>query len=111
MPVLIALKPGAAALWDAGNVKGVWMNYVRYVGAGAIAMGGFLSLVRSIPLFLRTFRNPAGKAMTAQITELDDDELSFRVEGLKPGTKYSFVIEGVRKARTGRRQRGSRSRC
>ena len=31
MPILIALKPEAAALWDAGNVKGVWTNYVRYV--------------------------------------------------------------------------------
>lgn len=56
MPIIIAWMPDAAKLWDAGNVKGVWMNYVRYVGAGAIAMGGFLSLVRSMPLFARTFK-------------------------------------------------------
>ena len=66
MPVLIALKPEAAALWDAGNVKGVWTNYVRYVGAGAIAMGGFLSLVRSIPLFMRTFKISSGKGAAAE---------------------------------------------
>ena len=48
-----------------------------------------------------TVRNPAGKAMTATITELDDDELSFRVDGMKPGTKYSFVIDGIRKGRSG----------
>ena len=66
MPILIALKPEAAALWDAGNVKGVWTNYVRYVGAGAIAMGGFLSLVRSIPLFVRTFKTSSGKGATAE---------------------------------------------
>lgn len=75
MPVLIALKPEAAALWDAGDVRGVWMNYVRYVGAGAIAMGGFLSLVRSIPLFVRTFRSPpSGKGAAggpAKETERD----------------------------------------
>ena len=65
MPILIALKPEAAALWDAGNVKGVWTNYVRYVGAGAIAMGGFLSLVRSIPLFMRTFKASSGKGAAA----------------------------------------------
>ena len=65
MPILIALKPEAAALWDAGNVKGVWTNYVRYVGAGAIAMGGFLSLVRSIPLFVRTFKTSSGKGAAA----------------------------------------------
>ena len=66
MPILIALKPEAAALWDAGNVKGVWTNYVRYVGAGAIAMGGFLSLVRSIPLFVRTFKTSSGKGAAAE---------------------------------------------
>jgi len=75
MPILIALKPDAAALWNAGNVKGVWTNYVRYVGAGAIAMGGFLSLVRSIPLFVRTFKTSSRKGASsggqAQETERD----------------------------------------
>ena len=75
MPILIALKPEAAALWDAGNVKGVWTNYVRYVGAGAIAMGGFLSLVRSIPLFVRTFKGSSGKGAAAggQVRETERD--------------------------------------
>lgn len=61
MPVIAANMPEARALWDAGNVKGVWSGYVRYVGAGAIATGGFLSLVRSMPLFVRTFRASAGR--------------------------------------------------
>lgn len=48
-----------------------------------------------------TVKNPAGKTMTVRITDLDDDEMNFCVDGLKPGTKYTFVIDGVRKGRTG----------
>jgi len=56
MPILVAMVPDAAALWDAGSVKDIWRNYVRYVGAGAIAVGGFVSLVRSLPTFLHAFK-------------------------------------------------------
>ena len=61
MPTVTMFNPSAAALWDAGNVKGVWSGYVRYVGAGAIAAGGLISLVRSMPLFVRTFRTTFAK--------------------------------------------------
>lgn len=61
MPIVTVTVPDAGALWDAGNVKGVWSGYVRYVGAGAIAMGGLISLVRSAPLFARTFRSTLAK--------------------------------------------------
>ena len=60
MPVLVGTVPEAAALWDAGKVKAVWSGYVRYVGAGAIAVGGFVSLVRSLPVFLTAFRRAPG---------------------------------------------------
>ena len=60
IPILSLVVPEAGAMWDAGNVKGIWSGYVRYVGAGAIAMGGFISLVKSAPVFLRAFRRSAG---------------------------------------------------
>ncbi|MBR3223128.1 MAG: oligopeptide transporter, OPT family [Kiritimatiellae bacterium] len=59
IPVIVATVPEAGAMWDAGKVKAVWSGYVRYVGAGAIAVGGFVSLVRSLPVFLRAFK-PSG---------------------------------------------------
>lgn len=55
MPVIVATVPEAEALWAAGEVKAVWSGYVRYVGAGAIAVGGFISLVRSMPVFMHAF--------------------------------------------------------
>ena len=56
IPILSATLPEAGAMWDAGNVKGIWSGYVRHIGAGAIATGGFISLVKSAPLFLQAFR-------------------------------------------------------
>lgn len=60
MPIVIATVPEASAMWDAGNVKAVWSGYVRYIGAGTIAVGGFISLVRSLPMFFRTFKSANG---------------------------------------------------
>ncbi len=34
----------------------IWTRYVRYIGAGAVAMGGLLTLVRSIPTMIASFR-------------------------------------------------------
>jgi putative OPT family oligopeptide transporter len=37
---------------DAGDI---WTRYVRYIGAGAVAMGGLLTLIRSIPTMMSSF--------------------------------------------------------
>lgn len=34
---------------------GIWDNYIRYIGAGAVAFGGILSLIKSLPLIVDTF--------------------------------------------------------
>ena len=34
----------------------VWSNYIRYVGAGAVAAGGFLSLAKSLPTIISSFQ-------------------------------------------------------
>lgn len=36
-------------VWD------IWSNYVRYIGAGAVATGGIISLIKSLPLIVKTF--------------------------------------------------------
>ena len=35
---------------------GLWSNYLRYIGAGAVATGGILSLIKSLPLIISTFK-------------------------------------------------------
>lgn len=34
---------------------GIWDSYVRYIGAGALAAGGIISLIKSLPLIVKTF--------------------------------------------------------
>ena len=34
----------------------IWNRYIRYIGAGAVATGGILTLIRSLPTMLESFR-------------------------------------------------------
>lgn len=34
----------------------LWGTYVKYIGAGAVATGGIISLVKSMPLIIKTFK-------------------------------------------------------
>ncbi len=59
---LIALFGGDAVIYpgtDPINTlspSGLWSTYIRYIGAGAVAAGGIMSLIKSFPLIIRTFR-------------------------------------------------------
>jgi putative OPT family oligopeptide transporter len=63
----------------------LWNRYVRYIGAGAVATGGIITLIRSIPTMIESF-----KLGLAQLTsgvgqssvERTDRDLSFRTVGL-----------------------------
>lgn len=44
-------------LFASGGASAIWSNYVRYIGAGALAAGGIISLVKTLPLIIRTFRD------------------------------------------------------
>lgn len=44
-------------LYEAGGASSIWGSYVRYIGAGAIATGGIISLIKSLPLIITTFRD------------------------------------------------------
>lgn len=46
-----------AELYAAQGSMGIWSNYLRYIGAGAVACGGILSLIKSLPLIVTTFRD------------------------------------------------------
>ncbi|MBR1722976.1 MAG: oligopeptide transporter, OPT family, partial [Treponema sp.] len=35
---------------------GIWSSYIRYVGAGAVAAGGIISLIKSFPTIIKTFK-------------------------------------------------------
>ncbi|MCR5778551.1 MAG: oligopeptide transporter, OPT family [Lachnospiraceae bacterium] len=52
------LYPGTdtiAALYEAGGASKIWGTYIRYIGAGAVACGGIISLIKSLPTIVMTF--------------------------------------------------------
>ncbi len=42
-------------LYQSGGASAIWSSYIRYIGAGALAAGGIISLIKSLPLIVRTF--------------------------------------------------------
>ncbi len=56
----LIMYPGTETIGEifaAGGASGIWGTYVRYIGAGALAAGGIISLIKSLPLIIRTFRD------------------------------------------------------
>ncbi len=48
------LYPGETPIGDMGSWE-IWKYYIKYIGAGAVAAGGIISLIKSLPLILKTF--------------------------------------------------------
>ena len=46
-----------AQLYANGGASAIWSTYVKYIGAGSIATGGIISLIKSLPLIVTTFRD------------------------------------------------------
>lgn len=56
----LTLYPGTEPIGEifaAKGASGIWGSYIRYIGAGALAAGGIISLAKSLPLIIRTFRD------------------------------------------------------
>ncbi|MBO5305650.1 MAG: oligopeptide transporter, OPT family, partial [Clostridia bacterium] len=72
--------------FEADGAYGIWSNYIKYIGAGALVAGGFISLVKSMPLIVKTFADAI-------------KGLSFKANGNAKRTEkdmnFLFVILGV----------------
>ena len=63
------LYPGAdtiANMYAADGAGAIWSSYIRYIGAGMVAAGGIISLVKSLPLIVTTFVD-AVKGMRVEV--------------------------------------------
>ena len=64
------------AIYEASGASGIWSSYIRYIGAGALAAGGIISLIKSLPLIISTFagaiKSVSGSKSTSNLrTEKD----------------------------------------
>ena len=54
----MVMYPGTAPISEmfaCDGASAIWSSYIRYIGAGALAAGGIISLIKSLPLIVKTF--------------------------------------------------------
>lgn len=80
----LTLYPGTAPIGEmfaTGGASAIWGSYIRYIGAGALAAGGIISLLKSLPLIVRTFRDALKSMKGSQGTgnSRTEQDLSMKV--------------------------------
>lgn len=83
------LYPGTVpitTLYNEGGASAIWSSYIRYIGAGVVAAGGIISLVKTLPLLFSTFYEAvkaarSGKEKSEKRTERDLD-IRFVIGGI-----------------------------
>ncbi|MGN0370411.1 MAG: OPT family oligopeptide transporter [Butyrivibrio sp.] len=53
--ILYPATVSIAEVYAQGGADLIWSYYIRYIGAGAVAAGGIISLIKSFPLICKTF--------------------------------------------------------
>lgn len=68
-------------IFEAGGASAIWSGYIRYIGAGALAAGGIISLIKSLPLIVKTFVGAmkSMKGVGASSNERTSRDLSLKV--------------------------------
>lgn len=68
------------AMYAANGASAIWSSYIRYIGAGAVAAGGIISLIKTLPLIAKAFYNAmiCMNAGTSASTLRTEKELNFR---------------------------------
>jgi len=70
----VVIYPGTvsvAEMYEAGGASAIWSSYIRYIGAGALAAGGIISLIKSLPLIVKTFGGAMKSVAGSKVQSLD----------------------------------------
>ena len=71
-------------VYAGGGADAIWKNYIRYIGAGTVAVGGVISILKSLPLIVRTFYSTIKSASKGSSVSIDprNKDLDIKVVGL-----------------------------
>lgn len=95
LAVLLLTMSAVPALAAAPKVKNL-----EYKGNGVIEVEFTSENVRYKNAKV-VVKNSSGKKLSTKIVEKDEDDIRFKVSGLKAGTKYTYTISGVRAGKSG----------
>jgi len=54
--IIFPSKVTIAALYAEGGATAIWSSYIRYIGAGGVAVAGLFSLTKNVPMLISTFK-------------------------------------------------------
>lgn len=77
------LYPGTTTIseiYAQSGASAIWSSYIRYIGAGAVAAGGIMSLIKLIPLIGSTFRDSVKGLKSGAVTSdvRTEQDLNFK---------------------------------
>ena len=77
------IYPGTMPIGQMGAGE-IWNRYIRYVGAGGVAFGGLITLIKSLPTIWKSFTLGVGalRDKTAVAVKRTDRDLSLKVVGI-----------------------------
>jgi len=82
----VAIFPGPAPISELVPIQ-IWSYYIRYIGAGAVAIGGFISLIKSAPAIINSF--------TQAMKGLKGEKSEKHTERQNIDTPLTWVIGGA----------------
>lgn len=84
--VLFPADVSITELYAAGGASAIWSKYIRYIGAGALAAAGIISLIKSLPLICKTFASAIKGLAKSSVSSNDRTSQDLNIK---------FVLGGV----------------
>ena len=87
-----------AELWAAEGTWGLWDSFIRYIGAGALAAGGIISLIKSLPLIVKTFASAFrdyGKGSAGTLRTEQDIPVKYVLLACLVITLFMWLFPGI----------------
>jgi uncharacterized oligopeptide transporter (OPT) family protein len=88
-------KPGGSSGWDPATQNfsnwsdAIYRAYIRQIGAGAVAAGGFITLIKTIPTIISSFKGSMGSLKKSGVDGVNEQnvprterDLSIKVVGI-----------------------------
>ena len=98
----IVLYPGTAPIGEMfaeGGASAIWSSYIRYIGAGALAAGGIISLIKSLPLIITTFagamKRVAGSQSSSRLRTAQDLNMTIVIIAIVILTLLVWLVPAI----------------
>ena len=74
-------KPGGSFGWDPATQNfaswsdAIYKAYIRQIGAGAVAAGGFITLIKTIPTIISSFKGSIGSLKKSGVDGVNEEKV------------------------------------